>query len=205
VDREICRALGIRSILAAPVRQREKSIGIVEVFSARPNQFSESDGGVLQRLADTVVAAVNRAPRTEDMPSMGVTTTVPPFSPTPGSVLFASVPGQEKKMEGADEKLSGGISLPRSHLILLIAAAITIFMILGYKAAPLIQKWRKRAIRLPKTFSAFVIFREMQRTELHATKNKPFAGSSVPQIMAVSPHRPNWERCIGADAVYPGT
>ena len=34
VDHESCRALGIRSILAAPVRVGEKSIGILEVFSA---------------------------------------------------------------------------------------------------------------------------------------------------------------------------
>ncbi len=61
VDREICRALGIRSILAAPVLISQKTIGIVEVFSTRTNTFSDSDGGVLQRLAETVVAALNRA------------------------------------------------------------------------------------------------------------------------------------------------
>ena len=33
VDRDTCRALGLRSILAVPVRVGEKSIGIVEVFS----------------------------------------------------------------------------------------------------------------------------------------------------------------------------
>ncbi len=44
VDRESCRALGIRSILAAPVRVGEKSVGLIEAFSAQPNAFLETDG-----------------------------------------------------------------------------------------------------------------------------------------------------------------
>jgi hypothetical protein len=145
VDRETCRALGLRSILAVPVRVREKSIGLVEVFSPHPNAFSEDDSGLLQRLAETVLAAVNRAARAEDLPPLGAPTAVTRFAPMPGSVLFASAPENdddkehEKKMEGSDEKTSDGISLPRSHLFLLIGAAATIFMALGYHLAPLIQ------------------------------------------------------------------
>jgi GAF domain-containing protein/PilZ domain-containing protein/Sel1 repeat-containing protein len=146
VDRETCRALGIRSILAAPVLICQKTIGIVEVFSTRPNTFSDSDGGVLQRLAETVIAAVNRAAPTENVPSLSAPESAPQFAPTPGSVLFASPPDKEEKMEGADLKLAGGISLPRSHLVLLVAAAASIFVILGYSSAPLIQaKLRERS------------------------------------------------------------
>jgi GAF domain-containing protein len=39
VDRQSCRALGIRSILAVPVRVREKVIGLLEVFSPHPGAF----------------------------------------------------------------------------------------------------------------------------------------------------------------------
>ena len=39
VDRESCRALGIRSMLAAPMRLGEKVIGLLEVFSARPRRL----------------------------------------------------------------------------------------------------------------------------------------------------------------------
>ena len=39
VDRQSCRALGIRSIIAAPVILGEKVIGLLEVFSAQPNAF----------------------------------------------------------------------------------------------------------------------------------------------------------------------
>ena len=139
VDRESCRALGIRSILAVPVRANDKSIGILEVFSDQPDRFSASDGGVMQRLAETIVAAVNRAARAENLPPLGTKPAAIQFAPSPGSVLFASEPAPEKKMDGAEEKISGGISLPRTHLIILICAAIAIAFVLGYGLAPLIQ------------------------------------------------------------------
>jgi hypothetical protein len=138
VDRESSRALGIRSILAAPVRAGEKSIGLLEAFSAEPNAFTENDSAVLQRLAETVLGAVNRAAKSENLPQTG-TPTRPSFPPVLGSVLFASTPGEEYKMESSEERLSGGISLPRSHLIVLVTAAAVIFMVLGYSTAPLIQ------------------------------------------------------------------
>jgi putative methionine-R-sulfoxide reductase with GAF domain len=171
VDRDICRALGLRSILAIPVRAAEKSIGLLEVFSAQPSAFSDNDSELLQRLAETVLAAVNRAasaartprtPRTEDLPPLA-TSAAPaaePFAPMPGSVLFASAPAEENrskednkedenKIENSDEKASGGISLPRSYLIILVAAAATIAMALGYHSAPLIQSKLKERGRNP--------------------------------------------------------
>ena len=139
VDRESCRALGIRSILAVPVRLDDKSIGILEVFSDQPNRFGATDGGVMQRLAETIVAAVNRAARAENLPPLGTKPAATPYAPSPGSILFAAEPDQEKKMDGGEEKISGGISLPRTHLIILICAAVAIFFVLGYGFAPLIQ------------------------------------------------------------------
>lgn len=139
VDRESCQALGIRSILAVPVRVGEKAIGILEVFSEQPNTFSEGDSRALQRLAETVLAAVNRAARAEDLPTLDPPTPSARFAPTPGSVLFASTPGEENKSENSEHKSIGGISLPRSHLIILGVTAAVISVVLGYSAAPLIQ------------------------------------------------------------------
>lgn len=139
VDRESCRALGIRSMLAAPVRAGEKSIGILEVFSGQAHTFSDTDGQVLQRLAEAVLASINRAARSEDLAPLGIAAAPDHFAPSPGSVLFASAPEPEKQMENAEDKMSGGISLPRSHLILLVCVAAAIAMVLGYNLAPLIQ------------------------------------------------------------------
>jgi hypothetical protein len=137
VDTETCRALGIRSILAVPVRVGEKSIGILEAFSPQPNAFSEADSRALQRLAETVLAAVNRAARAEDLPTLAPPAEVVPFAPTAGSVLFASAPAEQKKTESEGKQF--GVSLPRSHLVILICAAIAIFFVLGYSLAPWIE------------------------------------------------------------------
>lgn len=148
VDRESCRALGIRSMVAVPVRVGRKSIGILEVFSSRANAFSQADGAVLQRLADTVLTAVNRAARTENLPPLVPEKTPPLFTPVQGSVLFASLP-EEEKMGAAEEKISGGMSLPGSHLILLICVAAAIALVLGYNLAPLIQAKLEQHGRMP--------------------------------------------------------
>jgi hypothetical protein len=137
VDAETCRALGIRSILAAPVRVGEKSIGIVEAFSPQPNTFSEADSRALQRLAETVLAAVNRAARAEDLPTLNPPVELVPFAPSAGSVLFASPPAEQKMAESEGKQF--GVSLPRSHLVVLICAAVAIFFVLGYSLAPWIE------------------------------------------------------------------
>jgi hypothetical protein len=149
VDRESCRALGIRSMLAVPLRWDEKSVGIIEVFSAQAHRFSETDGKVLQRLAETVLVAVNRAARAENLPPLTAATPVTRFTPSPGSVLFASAPGEEEKMEALEVKISGGVSLPRSHLFILASAAAAIFMVLGYTLAPLLQSKLQERGRIP--------------------------------------------------------
>jgi GAF domain/PilZ domain/Sel1 repeat len=144
VDRESCRALGIRSLLAAPIRSGEKVVGLLEVFSARPSAFGEDDSAVLQRFAETILAAVNRAARAHD--SAPPPAPPKPFVAPPGSVLFASEPEPrtelkttEDKAESTDQDKLGGIRLPRTHLYLLIIAAAFIALALGYNLAPWIQ------------------------------------------------------------------
>jgi putative methionine-R-sulfoxide reductase with GAF domain len=148
VDRESCRTLGIRSMVAVPVRVGRKSIGILEVFSGQANTFSQADGAVLQRLADSVLAAVNRAARTENLPPPVPEKPARQCTPVQGSVLFASLP-EEKKTEASEERVSGGMSLPGSHLILLICVAAAIALVLGYNLAPLIQAKLEQHNQMP--------------------------------------------------------
>jgi putative methionine-R-sulfoxide reductase with GAF domain len=61
VDREACRVLGIRSIIAIPIHRDHTVIGLLEVFSPNADAFSEKDNTILQQLADAALAAVNRA------------------------------------------------------------------------------------------------------------------------------------------------
>jgi len=60
VDAEICRHLGIRSILAAPIRYERDTVGLMEVFSPQPFAFDEGDLAVLERLAQTVVLTMSQ-------------------------------------------------------------------------------------------------------------------------------------------------
>jgi putative methionine-R-sulfoxide reductase with GAF domain len=65
VDRESCRALGIRSMIAVPVLWGDAVIGLLEVFSPEPYAFSTNDPVVLKRLAGIISNAIYRA-GTED-------------------------------------------------------------------------------------------------------------------------------------------
>jgi GAF domain-containing protein len=60
VDRESCRALDIRSIMAAPIRSSEGVIGLVEIFSPDAGAFTNGDKSVLQGMAEIVLDAVQR-------------------------------------------------------------------------------------------------------------------------------------------------
>ncbi len=154
VDSKSCRALGIRSMLAAPLRLGERVVGLLEVFSEQPSAFGENDTGVLQRFAETIVAAVNRAVRVHQPAPDPVS---PKYSAPPGSILFAREPelNSEKKDGSPKDDLIkdgsikddsahadevGGIRLPRAHLYFLVVVAAIIFLVLGYTLAPWIQE-----------------------------------------------------------------
>ena len=60
VDRLSCHRLGVRSILAAPLRQFQNTLGIFEVLSAAPNAFNNQDVATMQLLSSMMVAAITR-------------------------------------------------------------------------------------------------------------------------------------------------
>jgi putative methionine-R-sulfoxide reductase with GAF domain len=195
VDRETCRALGIRSVLAAPVRSVEKTIGLIEVFSPQPGNYSEKHGAILQRFADTISAAIHRAllahaPAPQQPPQK-------PFTAPPGSVLFAHLPEKtvetekdakkdDSKHASANNDTVGGIRLPRTHLILLIAAAATIFMALGFLSAPWLQPWIQS--RLQSRSQATVLASSGQPGESAAAARVSADTASLPQLRELAAH-----------------
>src|SRR3984957_866028 len=61
VDLESCRRLGVRSILAAPVRFERDTVGLLMVFAPAPFNFDEGDVAVVESLAHTVVRSMRQA------------------------------------------------------------------------------------------------------------------------------------------------
>lgn len=147
VDRESCRLLGIRSIIAVPIRLGETVIGLLEVFSSRAHAFNDRHGTILQRLADTTLAAVNRAERAraraQAAESSRQTTTMvaaPTFSTA--SYPFAAA---LKESSPSEED-----NFPRRHLLLLVVAALSIVAVLAYLLSP----WALDRFRRPKPVEA---------------------------------------------------
>ena len=60
VDSKSCRQLGIRSMLAAPIRYERDVIGLLEVFSDVSFAFDEGDVAVVERLSQTVLLAMSQ-------------------------------------------------------------------------------------------------------------------------------------------------
>src|SRR3984885_12745269 len=61
VDAEVCRSLGVRSILVFPVVRDDELLGVFEIFSPRPNAFSDREIQTLEALSLSIVNNVNRA------------------------------------------------------------------------------------------------------------------------------------------------
>lgn len=61
VDQASCRALGIRSLAAVPIRSGNFVAGLLEVFSPAPHAFDSIPSPILLRLADVASLAIHRA------------------------------------------------------------------------------------------------------------------------------------------------
>jgi hypothetical protein len=65
VDLESCRRLGVRSILAAPVRFERDTVGLLMVFATEPFNFDAGDVAVVESLAHTVIVSMRLAESAE--------------------------------------------------------------------------------------------------------------------------------------------
>jgi len=62
VDHESCHALGIRSVIACPIKTHKgEIIGILEVFSPETAAFWDNDASTLERLARIIASAISRS------------------------------------------------------------------------------------------------------------------------------------------------
>jgi len=125
VDQQSCKALGVRSMIAAPVRTNGDVVGLLEVFSPQAHIFTNSDKDILRRLTEIVGQAIRRSVEI----------------PLTGDVVDAS-------LEDTDE--SNGSSR-RTRLLLALAAA-AVATILALIVIPRVRS--KMADSQPNALSA---------------------------------------------------
>lgn len=121
VDRELCRALGMGSILAAPLVSDFRVVGLLAVFSPRAQAFTSAQETALDRLAYVVPTQ----PPPPAPPASAVAETPPPFSP-PSVLPTRPIPEALPKPE------TKGVPVRRSHLLLLFMALASTLLALGY-------------------------------------------------------------------------
>lgn len=81
VNREVCRQLGIASVVVMPVVNDDEVLGVFELFSGKTNAFGDRDLSAVQRLSEMVEAAVRLAKATEALPALLKAEPVAPAPP----------------------------------------------------------------------------------------------------------------------------
>ncbi|MGB6249075.1 MAG: GAF domain-containing protein [Terriglobales bacterium] len=89
IDAEVSRALGIGSLMAAPIVFDFRVVGLLEVFSQQPRAFTKAHATVLERL----VEMIPRSPSEKGQPESAQPEKAQPETPTnPEVVLEVSRP-----------------------------------------------------------------------------------------------------------------
>jgi hypothetical protein len=115
VEAEVCRKLGVRSIVAVPLRGEMGMAGVLEAFSERPNAFDSDALNSLRALSQTAEAAYARE-RGESSRAVPLSRKT---SPRPTQIVVDDVIGQEYSSS------SGG----RVWIIATVAMALLTFSV----------------------------------------------------------------------------
>jgi hypothetical protein len=68
VNREVCRQLGIASVVVMPVVHDDEVLGVFELFSGQAHAFGDRDLSAVKRLSEMVETAVRMAQATQNLP-----------------------------------------------------------------------------------------------------------------------------------------
>ena len=151
VDPEICRALGIGSLMAAPIVCDFRVVGLLEIFSPHPRAFTKAHEAVLDRLVEMIPkthpekthrdkTSEKVQPEAVSRPSASESGSIPEMrgarlepEPEVREQVSQQVPEQEPKPARA---------LPSHllHLGLLGLVIVVVAMVLGYLVGPMIEK-----------------------------------------------------------------
>jgi len=135
VNAEACRRLGVRSMLIAPLVDQSQAIGIIQVFSARPNAFGKREISALQVLAGRIAENTREAeaglPMQASKNEPGAEPPALMMESTPGPVT--SDEESSSQIPVADEKPS--MIWSSVLIVLVIATAIALGVVIGWQRA----------------------------------------------------------------------
>jgi len=125
VDAEVCTEMGIRALAAVPLRGMQGVIGILEVFSDKPNAFSDAHITLLKKLAkiaaegreQSVAPPVSRPFETTPAPEPAERKPMLPLAAKATRDWFAFLPARMQGEEGQPLRLAAAAGL----LLLLVA------------------------------------------------------------------------------------
>src|SRR6267378_1157828 len=143
VDSEICRALGIGSLMAAPIVSDFRVVGLLEIFSPHPRSFAKAHEAVLDRLVEMI-------PHREKTKPEAVSGVSPPSDSESGSIQEMRVARVDTKPEvrvQVSQQVRDQVPNPAptspSHLLdlgLQGLVIVVVAMVLGYLIGPMIEK-----------------------------------------------------------------
>jgi hypothetical protein len=157
VDRESCRRLGIRSIVACPVMHVREVVGILEVFSPQPAAFGEKEIAALEKLADILEHTAERAEANPadllSFPAPDVQINVPPDFAINVAIDDSTHNPSDAMPSSFDEPEP---FQPQSRLRRVILLLLTALLLLG-SAIWLSARWmtaNKKASAIPSALSS---------------------------------------------------
>ena len=146
VDRELCRMLDIRSILAAPIVSDFRVVGLLEVFSPQPGAFTQVHETALDRLVDLV-------PKPQPVPAL-VPQPVKAAAAPPAEIVvpFAGPREEVWEQETEAQEPLGGVPVRLTHIVLLGLTLAVVCLVAGYLSAPQIEAWMNRTSKAAAPF-----------------------------------------------------
>jgi GAF domain-containing protein/Sel1 repeat-containing protein/PilZ domain-containing protein len=132
VDPEVCRTLGIGSMMAAPIVSYLRVVGLLEVFSPHPHGFAKVHEAVLDRLVDIIPKAYRENPQSERAPRG------PDVHDQVSKQILGQVAAAQDPERIPEPELKGRSRLLNLALLGLTVAVVA--MALGYLVGPMIER-----------------------------------------------------------------
>jgi hypothetical protein len=146
VDPEICRALGIGSMLAVPMFSGFRVVGLLEVFSPHPRTFTKAHETVLERLVEALPEEHPGPPWRQDAATGEVLPRAAETAPAADSSR-RSVVDALRETEAEPEKVPAKTRPRHLYLGLMFLAIAASATASGYLLAPFIQRHWFQSVR----------------------------------------------------------